>query len=591
MPTIIKIMSDEKREVESLTNIDQFNQRNNYYHIRLVLWVCLSVLLMYSIFNLFVKQNYDYGIACLVVALFVLTDIMYIVIKKRQLYSMFLSIMGFTSLCIFLLLYSSQPSGRMWILLCPLISFYTQKRKLAIVNLSICLSGILFKIIYSWDLGFPVNRKNIEQLIVFLLISIMTYVYAKLAMYKAKRIDFQMYHNILTGLPNRKALQEHLQVKGYKTIALINIDSFKSVNNLYGNRIGDEVLKIIGNRIHNSIEGMKPYKLFKLHADEYAIVVMNSSSPDEDLEYLKRLPGKIDGIINIREIEIYPSFTLGIHHGEYSLLEDADMALKRAKKDRKDVVIYNEFMNTKLEYRDKHSIINKLMLGLSETSIIPAYQPILNLENDNIESYKALARLSIKDEVLTPEKFLELAKEMRVYHRITEQMIDRTFIYFKERDISFHINLDNDDFEHEKTTSLIITKLVEYQIGPKVCFEILETAELKNPDKVIKFINMVKSLGCKIAIEDFGSGFSSFYNLISFRVDYLKIDASLIRNIDTSEESQVIVRSIISVAREMNMKTVAEHVDSEVILRKIRHLGIDYAQGYYIGKPNLLLNG
>lgn len=591
MPTIIKIMSDEKREVESLTNIDQFNQRNNYYHIRLVLWVCLSVLLMYSIFNLFVKQNYDYGIACLVVALFVLTDIMYIVIKKRQLYSMFLSIMSFTSLCIFLLLYSSQPSGRMWILLCPLISFYTQKRKLAIVNLSICLSGILFKIIYSWDLGFPVNRKNIEQLIVFLLISIMTYVYAKLAMYKAKRIDFQMYHNILTGLPNRKALQEHLQVKGYKTIALINIDSFKSVNNLYGNRIGDEVLKIIGNRIHNSIEGMKPYKLFKLHADEYAIVVMNSSSPDEDLEYLKRLPGKIDGIINIREIEIYPSFTLGIHHGEYSLLEDADMALKRAKKDRKDVVIYNEFMNTKLEYRDKHSIINKLMLGLSETSIIPAYQPILNLENDNIESYKALARLSIKDEVLTPEKFLELAKEMRVYHRITEQMIDRTFIYFKERDISFHINLDNDDFEHEKTTSLIITKLVEYQIGPKVCFEILETAELKNPDKVIKFINMVKSLGCKIAIEDFGSGFSSFYNLISFRVDYLKIDASLIRNIDTSEESQVIVRSIISVAREMNMKTVAEHVDSEVILRKIRHLGIDYAQGYYIGKPNLLLNG
>lgn len=591
MPTIIKIMSDEKREVESLTNIDQFNQRNNYYHIRLVLWVCLSVLLMYSIFNLFVKQNYDYGIACLVVALFVLTDIMYIVIKKRQLYSMFLSIMSFTSLCIFLLLYSSQPSGRMWILLCPLISFYTQKRKLAIVNLSICLSGILFKIIYSWDLGFPVNRKNIEQLIVFLLISIMTYVYAKLAMYKAKRIDFQMYHNILTGLPNRKALQEHLQVKGYKTIALINIDSFKSVNNLYGNRIGDEVLKIIGNRIHNSIEGMKPYKLFKLHADEYAIVVMNSSSPDEDLEYLKRLPGKIDGIINIREIEIYPSFTLGIHHGEYSLLEDADMALKRAKKDRKDVVIYNEFMNTKLEYRDKHSIINKLMLGLSETSIIPAYQPILNLENDNIESYKALARLSIKDEVLTPEKFLELAKEMRVYHRITEQMIDRTFIYFKERDISFHINLDNDDFEHEKTTSLIITKLVEYQIGPKVCFEILETAELKNPDKVIKFINMVKPLGCKIAIEDFGSGFSSFYNLISFRVDYLKIDASLIRNIDTSEESQVIVRSIISVAREMNMKTVAEHVDSEVILRKIRHLGIDYAQGYYIGKPNLLLNG
>lgn len=585
-----KVMGSEKDGPQGFINIDRFDQKNNYYYIRLVLWVCLSVLMMYSIFNFFVKHNYYYGITCLIVALFVLIDIIYIITKKRQLYSMFLSIMGFTSFCIFLLFHTNRPIGRMWILLCPLISFYTQKTRNTIIIISICLTGILFKIIYTWDLGYPVIRKNIEQLFVFILISIMTYVYAKSAMFKAEKIDYQMYHNLLTGLPNRKALQEHLQLKGYKTIALINIDGFKSINNLYGNKIGDEVLKIIGNRIHNVIEGIKPYKLFKLHADEYAVVVLDSVRPGEDLEYLKRLPGKIDRIINIRDIEIYPSFTLGIHHGEKSLLEDADMALKRAKKDRKDVVIYNEFMNSKLEYKDKQSIINKLMLGLSETSIIPAYQPILNLKNDKVESYKALARLSIKDEVIKPDKFLELAKEMRVYHRITEQMVDKTFNYFKDQDMSFHINLDNDDFEHEKTTSLIISKLVEYQIGPQVCFEILETAEIKNPDKVIKFINMVKSLGCKIAIEDFGSGFTSFYNLVSFRVDYLKLDASLIRNINTSEESQVIVRAIVSVAKEMNMKTVAEHVDSEDILRKIRYMGIDYAQGYYVGRPNLLLN-
>lgn len=578
------------RDIRKNFRLNRYDRENNYFYIRLILCVCCGILMMYTIFNLFFRKNYYYGVACLIVALFVLTDFIYINVYKKQFNSLMLSILGFTGLCIFLLFFSHHDItvGRMWILLCPLITFYTQEIKKTLIYLSICLLAVLIHTIYNWGLGYPSNRLNVEQVYVFILVSLMTYVYARSSRKKVERIDYQLYHNLLTGLPNRKALQEHLLERGYKTIALINIDSFKSVNNLYGNRIGDEVIKIIGNRIFNVIEGIKPYKLFKLHADEYAITVINSIRPTEDLDFLKRLPAKIDGIISIGDIEIYPSFTVGIHHGEESLLEDADMALKRAKKDRKDVVIYNEKMNPKLEYKDKHNVINKIMVGLSETTILPAFQPILNIKSNRVESYEALARLSIRDEILQPRDFIELSKEMRLYHLITTQMIDKTFHYVKDRDISISLNLDNDDFEHEKTTSYIINKLVEFQIGPKICFEILETSEIKNPEKVIKFINMVKSLGCKIAVDDFGAGYSSLYNLISFRVDYLKIDASLIKNIDTSEKSQVIVKSIISVAKEMNMKTVAEHVDTEEILQKIRTMGIDYAQGYHVGEPNLL---
>lgn len=267
------------------------------------------------------------------------------------------------------------------------------------------------------------------------------------------------------------------------------------------------------------------------------------------------------------------------------LLKTANM-VKKYSKISKDLSIYNKSLQIEKVYENNILWTLKLKKALENDDIVPYYQPIYNVKINKIEKYEALARL--KDEngdILSPFSFLDIAKKSKQYVRLTKKMVRKSIEYFKDKDCEFSINLTIEDIEKKEVSQFILEKLKEHNIASKVVFELVESEGIKNFEEVNEFIDKVKELGCKIAIDDFGSGYSNFDYLIKLNANYIKVDGSLIKDILVNKNNQEIVITIIDFAKRQGFKTIAEFVSSEEIFNKVKELGIDYVQGYYIGEP------
>ncbi len=178
----------------------------------------------------------------------------------------------------------------------------------------------------------------------------------------------------------------------------------------------------------------------------------------------------------------------------------------------------------------------------------------------------------------------------KLYPRITKIMIEKTFAFFENKEYEFSINLSIEDVLNKKTKEFIIQKIESFPRPEKIVFEILESEKIENYEELKDFIQTIKHCGCKFAIDDFGSGYSNFAHVLELNVDYLKIDASLVKYITTDENSRVITKTIINFASTLGLKTIAEFVEDKDALVMLEKMGIDYIQGYYIGKPQEGLN-
>jgi c-di-GMP phosphodiesterase len=184
---------------------------------------------------------------------------------------------------------------------------------------------------------------------------------------------------------------------------------------------------------------------------------------------------------------------------------------------------------------------------------------------------------------------LDAAKRSKLYPKITIAMLEKSFAAFSNSEYGFSVNLSNEDIENSEITDyllLLFEKFPNLCKRAQVAIEILETEGIVNYPKVYDFTHRLKELyGCKLAIDDFGAGYSNFTHILQLKVDYLKIDSSLIKEIDTSKEAQAIVRTVVAFSKELGISTIAEFVHSKEVHDKVKELGVDYAQGYYIGKP------
>jgi len=194
-------------------------------------------------------------------------------------------------------------------------------------------------------------------------------------------------------------------------------------------------------------------------------------------------------------------------------------------------------------------------------------------------------------EYIAPVYFLELANKNKLYSELTKIIINKTFDIFENLDYIVSINLSVDDILNQEIITLITQRLSQSDIGNKIVFEIIESEGIENFKSVVEFINEVKPYGCKISIDDFGTGYSNFEYLMKLKVDYIKIDASMIKNIDVNNESKIITETIVDFAKKLNIKTVGEFVYSKEVFETIQAVGVDYAQGYYFGKPALINHG
>ncbi len=393
----------------------------------------------------------------------------------------------------------------------------------------------------------------------------------------------------LTLLPNRRKLIEAVNECKHPALAILNVDSFKEINDFYGHLAGDTLLFDIAKSLLE-ITKEHEYGVFKLSADEYA-VFKESESKEEFVEYIGSLLEKMESeSFGYEGNDISISFTAGIAIGADSLLPKADMALKEARHSKKTLVVYEDSLKVMEIYANNLTWSKKLRSAIKDDRIVSYFQPIVDNNTLEITKYECLARmLDDGGNSIAPYYFLDISKKSRLYPRITKKIIDMSFEVFCGLEYEFSINLCVEDMLDPVTSSYIYSKLEEYQGRVHVAFEILESDRIEEYKEVGEFIKKIKQLGGKISIDDFGSGYSNFEHILRLNVDYIKIDASMIKNIDNDVNSQIIVETIVGFAKKLGIKTIAEFVHSESVFNKVKELGVDMSQGYYFSAPTQAL--
>ena len=399
-----------------------------------------------------------------------------------------------------------------------------------------------------------------------------------------------LYTDNLTKFPNRAKLIEELQTNNLvlEAVCLLNINSFKEVNDFFGHKVGDAILIDVAKLIYESIKKEGNHiKLYKFPSDNYCIT--NTKNCQESfIELIKNIIESVYKKVFIFELyEIDIRITAGISFSnKNNKLITADIALQSAKKDHKDYLVFYDELDKFQEYENNMLWTKKLKSAFINDNIEVYFQPLVNNKTLKVDKYECLVRLIDEDgRVVAPYFFLDISKKSNQYTKLTKIVLEKSFQKFENLPFEFSVNISYEDIENPDFLDFIKELLKKYNISNKVVFEILEDESIKNYNLLITFVDEVKALGCKVAIDDFGSGYSNFEHLLKMNIDYLKIDASLIKNIATNENSYKITKTIIEFAKNLNLKTIAEFVENEEIFNIVRSLGADYSQGYFFSAP------
>lgn len=404
-----------------------------------------------------------------------------------------------------------------------------------------------------------------------------------------------LYTDNLTSLQNRAKLIDSLQHNrlNLDAISIFDINSFKEINDFFGHRIGDDILKGVGELIYNCIKDYKQLSLYKFPADTYCITNTNLEQ-DKFLEIVQNISEEVyKKVFYYEQYEIDVRITAGISFSnKNNKLITADIALQSAKKDHKDYLVFYDELDKFQEYENNMLWSKKLKNAFNNDKIVVFYQPLINNKTMKVDKYECLVRLIDEDgKVISPFFFLDISKKSNQYIKLTKIVIEKSFKKFSDLPFEFSVNISYEDIVDSEFLDFIKEKIKKYNVSNKVVFEILEDENVKNYELLINFVDEIKSLGCKVAIDDFGSGYSNFEHLLKMNVDYLKIDASLIKNIAVDENSFKITKTIVEFAKNLNLKTIAEFVENKEIFDITKELGTDFSQGYYfsapIAEPNL----
>lgn len=388
----------------------------------------------------------------------------------------------------------------------------------------------------------------------------------------------------LTGLPNRVQLLEDIKLATAPTLILLDIDNFSVVNDLYGISTGDKVLVQIGLRLANFIAEHK-CTLYRLANDVFAIL-NDKQDCLLDEEAVLDLQQAINIEFLIDNVEVHLSCRCGMAQGKRLLFQNADIALHAAKDRKTPFVFFDKNLLDTKRHEQNFLWLKKLRNAFSHDQLVPFFQPIVNNENGNIEKYESLVRLIQEDgKVISPFFFLDISKKAKLYPELTRVMVQKTLRVLQQTSHSISLNLSVEDILDENTIVFLLNTLEKYGITDRVILEITEGEGFENFTEVLLLTSRIKEMGGKIAIDDFGTGYSNFSYLLKIQPDFIKIDGSIIKNIDSDTSAQVITETIVNFSRKLNIKTIAEFVHSESVLAMVKELGVDYSQGYLLGEP------
>ncbi len=418
-------------------------------------------------------------------------------------------------------------------------------------------------------------------------------------------IQHQALHDPLTELPNRVLLKDRMDVaishaqRSQEKLAVIflDLDNFKTINDSLGHDHGDELLKEVAARLRNVVRPGDT--VCRMGGDEFVVLVDNLEAKDGVRVVAKRIEKELTSVFRIMKRNLFISASLGIaffpDDGEDSdaLIKNADLAMYQAKsKGKNNTQLFTAGMNK--DALERLAMEEEIRAALDTDQFTVHLQPKIDIVSMKMVGMESLARWESPSRgLVSPVKFIPVCEEAGLIIPLGRTILKVSCwrgqeLIRRHPDTPLHIaiNLSLKQLQHENIINDIKEALEETSIKPEnIEFEITESVLMSNPERSLKTLHSIADMGIKIAIDDFGTGYSSLFYLKHFPVSTLKIDKSFIDDITTDSSSSQIVETIIAMAQRLNLKVVAEGVETKDQLEHLQTLGCDMVQGFYFSKP------
>ncbi len=390
----------------------------------------------------------------------------------------------------------------------------------------------------------------------------------------------------LTGLGNRYKLITDIDNSKMPSLAYIDIDRFHEINELYGMTFGDNLLSMAAERMKKQ-EHLKMFNIYRVHSDVFAVLapyIDKQTFIDRTIAGINAVTGevfKLDGK------EVLIRYRAGFADDAKDIIAKADIALQQAKSENKSYVVYdiNNISNSDT-YEQNIKVMKMLTDAVENDRVVPFFQPIYDFGLKTITKYECLIRIVNQDGSVTPpSEFLDVSKQTRIYPDLTKIVARKSIDEFRNNSYEFSINFSVEDLHNHSTIDYVYDYALQAGVLNRMVIELVETEQLNSSTDIVATLEKFKQAGTKIAIDDFGTGYSNFDYLLKVHADYIKIDGSIMKLITKDERAMDIVNSIVRYAKKMNMKTIGEFISDRETAQKAQSLHIDYAQGYFYGKP------
>ena len=421
------------------------------------------------------------------------------------------------------------------------------------------------------------------------------------------RLEYLIDHDFLTGLYNRRRFEQELareagRVARYEAkgaVLMIDLDNFKDVNDAFGHKAGDDLLKGVAGALKHRIR--QTDVLARVGGDEFAVLLPEADADEAQKvadSIIKTLSQQV-AVLGERSIHATASVGVALFDGlsATAVLAFADQAMYEAKQaGRNRAAVYTPSAGHREQVSARLAEAEMIRKALEEERFLLYGQPILDLTRNEVRQYELLLRLRTEEggELLAPSAFLYAAERFGLIQEIDCWVARQAIALIAEyaaagRKLVLHLNLSGKSIGDPRVAALTEKAIADAGIDPaSLIFELTETTAIGNIEVAKAFAHRLRARGCQLALDDFGAGFGSFYYLKALPFSYFKIDGDFIRGVAASPMDQLVVEAIVGIARGMGKKTIAEFVADGETVRLLQKCGVDYAQGYHVGRPGPL---
>lgn len=420
-----------------------------------------------------------------------------------------------------------------------------------------------------------------------------------------KDLEYAVFHDNLTDLPNRAYLIERLnlllqlgvEVSQRYYVLFLDLSRFKNINDSLGHTIGDEVLKVVALRLRRTLRDEDT--IARLGGDEFAIILNDLSSIEEAKSYAQKIYGKLTEPYMIQGNKIHSGLHIGIAPFDSEqikpedVLRDADIAMHNAKEKNAGIAVFDK--EVRAQYLEHIRLESDLRYAIDRQELEMNYQPLISLKDGELIGFEALLRWHHSDlGFISPARFIPISEDSGLILPITRWILEITCSQLANwqeisddyKDLMVSVNISG---RHLNDNRLIddVKNALDYSGLPahSLKLEITETIAMENPDNTIEILHNLKKLGVKISIDDFGTGYSSLNYLHKLPFDTLKIDRSFVNNATQEDEDSEILQTIVSLTKNLKKEIIAEGVETVEQLKLLQDLDCEYAQGYLFSRP------